>query len=96
MILHTSTIRRRINIIVRGIPEKENETEPMCEDLMRSFMKNKLGLDDVFIGSAKFGQCHILETKPNRGERLVLPIMTHFEKFSAKTTITRSWQTVDV
>ena len=46
---------RRSNIIVRGIAEKENETEPMCEDLMQSFwMKNKLGLDDVFNGSSKF------------------------------------------
>ena len=54
-IAYLDNYNRRSNIIVRGIPEKENETESMCEDLMRSFMKNKLGLDDVFIGSTKSG-----------------------------------------
>ena len=72
---------------MHGIPEKENETEPMCEDLMRSFMKNKLGLYDVFIGSSKFVRCHRLGRKPNGGERWVRPIMTRFEKFGAKQTV---------
>ena len=98
-IVHLDNYNRRSNIIVCGIPEKENKTEPMCEDLMRSFMKNKLGLDDVFIGSSKFVQCHRLGRKPNGGEGWVRPIMTYFEKFGAKQTVwkpARSWQTVDV
>ena len=86
-IAYLDNYNRRSNIIVRGIPEKENETESMCEDLMRSFMKNKLGLDDVFIGSTKFVQCHRLGRKPNGGERWVRPIMMRFEKFGAKQTV---------
>ena len=85
-IAHLDNYNTRSNIIVFGIPEKDNETELMCEDLMRSFMKNKLGLDDVFIGSTKFVRCHILGRRSNGGERWVRPIMTRFEKFSAKQT----------
>ena len=79
-IANLDNYNRRSNIIVRGIPEKENETEPMCEDLM----KNKLGLDDVFIGSSKFVRCHKLGKKPNGGKGWVRPIMTRFEKLGAK------------
>ena len=86
-IAHLDNYNRRNNIIVRGIPEKENETEPMCEDLMRLFMKNKLGLDDVFTGSSKFVRCHRLGRKPNGDEIWVRPIMTRLEKFGAKQTV---------
>ena len=86
-IAHLHNYNRRNNIIVHDIPEKENEAELMCEDLMRSFMKNKLGLDDVFIRSSKFVRCHRLGRKPNGGERWVRPIMTRFEKFGAKPTV---------
>ena len=48
-------------------------------------MKDKLGLDDVFIGPTKCVQCHRLGRRPNGGERWsVLAIMTRFEQFYAK------------
>ena len=86
-IAHLDNYNRSSHIIVRGITEMEHETEPMCEDLMRSFMKNKFGLDDVFIGSTKFVRCHRLRRKPNGGERWVRPIMTRLDKFGAKQTV---------
>ena len=46
--------------------------------------KNKLGLDDVFIGSTKFVRCHRLWINPSGCERWVHLIMMHFEKSGAK------------
>ena len=43
-IAHLDNYNRRSNIIVRGIPEKYNESDSMCEGIMRSFLKNKVGM----------------------------------------------------
>jgi len=78
---------RRNNIIIRGIPESNNETSLECEEKARMFLVNELKLDGERARNMKFVRVHRMggfQNNRNNADARSRPIIIRFQNYEDK------------
>ena len=82
---------RSKNIVIRGISEKDNETNINCEDEARKFMCEKLNLNKETVAAMDIVRCHRIggldgKRRGGRHERK-RPLIVRFNSFKDKSAV---------
>ena len=82
---------RRKNIVMRGISEKDNETNINCEDEARKFMCEKLNLNKDTVAAMDIVRCHRMggldgKRRGGRHEQK-RPLIVRFNNFKDKSVV---------
>ena len=77
---------RRNNIVIRGIPERNQETKPDCEDKARKFLVKELKLEEEKVKNMKFVRVHRMGGFQNRNNNS-RPIIIRFQYYSDKSIV---------
>ena len=82
---------RRKNVVIRGISEKDNETNINCEDEARKFMCEKLNLNKDTVAAMDIVRCHRMggldgKRRGGRHEQK-RPLIVRFNNFKDKSVV---------
>ena len=81
---------RRKKIVIRGITEKDNETNVMCEEEARTFMCEKLNLSMETVSAMDIVRCHRmggLDGKRRGRHEQKRPLIVRFNNFKDKSAV---------
>ena len=81
---------RRKNIVIRGITDKDNETNVMCEEEARTFMCEKLNLSMEKVSAMDIVRCHRmggLDGKRRGRHEQKRPLIVRFNNFKDKSVV---------
>ena len=86
---HTNNLEnysRRNNLLIRGLPVVPQETDDMCEQTTRNFLKKQLKLTDASVDNMQFVGCHRLFVRGNQHQQK-RPIIVRFYNYKDKAAV---------
>ena len=86
---HTNNLEnysRRNNLLIRGLPVVPQETDDMCEQTTRNFLKKQLKLTDASVDNMQFVGCHRLFVRGNQHHQK-RPIIVRFYNYKDKAAV---------
>ena len=81
---------RRNNIVIRGIPENNIESNAECEGKARNFFRNELQLNEETVRKMHFVRVHrmgLFQRKNNHVKVLSRPIIVRFKDYADKSMV---------
>ena len=69
---------RRKNLVIRGIDEAQQESDDICEQATRNFLKTQLELSDAVVDEMQLVKCHRMGPKFRRNPRGNQPVLPTF------------------